>query len=153
MRRPGARRRRIAPPGGRRGPGKRAARRRAAAGRPRNRAARAAARGRVAAPHRAARSAGARAPGADTGAPAAGLIRGAESISGKVVTQGFPQTSSRTLAMAQSAGLHEDSGSLKPATIDRHRSEEHTSELQSRENLVCRLLLEKKKERLFALSW
>src|SRR5690606_30156037 len=28
----------------------------------------------------------------------------------------------------------------------RCRSEEHTSELQSRENLVCRLLLEKKKE-------
>src|SRR5690606_41759255 len=28
----------------------------------------------------------------------------------------------------------------------RHRSEEHTSELQSRENLVCRLLLEKKKQ-------
>src|SRR5207302_3905392 len=27
----------------------------------------------------------------------------------------------------------------------RKRSEEHTSELQSRENLVCRLLLEKKK--------
>src|SRR5690606_41382431 len=34
------------------------------------------------------------------------------------------------------------------AVVDRHRhhlrSEEHTSELQSRENLVCRLLLEKK---------
>src|SRR5690606_11265534 len=29
--------------------------------------------------------------------------------------------------------------------IDEKRSEEHTSELQSRENLVCRLLLEKKK--------
>src|SRR5690606_40830811 len=28
-----------------------------------------------------------------------------------------------------------------------HRSEEHTSELQSRENLVCRLLLEKKKHK------
>src|SRR5690606_40751631 len=28
-----------------------------------------------------------------------------------------------------------------------NRSEEHTSELQSRENLVCRLLLEKKKKR------
>src|SRR5690606_40824174 len=27
-----------------------------------------------------------------------------------------------------------------------HRSEEHTSELQSREKLVCRLLLEKKKK-------
>src|SRR5256885_10238781 len=30
----------------------------------------------------------------------------------------------------------------------RHRSEEHTSELQSPCNLVCRLLLEKKKKRL-----
>src|SRR6266511_3877579 len=29
------------------------------------------------------------------------------------------------------------------------RSEEHTSELQSRENLVCRLLLEKTKKKLF----
>src|SRR5260370_13261498 len=33
-------------------------------------------------------------------------------------------------------------GVLQP---DRHRSEEHTSELQSHLNLVCRLLLEKKK--------
>src|SRR5690606_42116046 len=31
------------------------------------------------------------------------------------------------------------------ARLDAGRSEEHTSELQSRENLVCRLLLEKKK--------
>src|SRR5207302_10356579 len=31
------------------------------------------------------------------------------------------------------------------ARARRTRSEEHTSELQSRENLVCRLLLEKKK--------
>src|SRR5436309_15782239 len=30
---------------------------------------------------------------------------------------------------------------------DSARSEEHTSELQSRENLVCRLLLEKKKKK------
>src|SRR3712207_7218666 len=30
--------------------------------------------------------------------------------------------------------------------IDRIRSEEHTSELQSRQYLVCRLLLEKKKK-------
>src|SRR5947209_9243288 len=29
-----------------------------------------------------------------------------------------------------------------------HRSEEHTSELQSRQYLVCRLLLEKKKKQL-----
>src|SRR6266511_2381027 len=30
-------------------------------------------------------------------------------------------------------------------SVESRRSEEHTSELQSRENLVCRLLLEKKK--------
>src|SRR2546430_6178470 len=32
-------------------------------------------------------------------------------------------------------------------TYSHHRSEEHTSELQSQSNLVCRLLLEKKKHR------
>src|SRR5205085_12149957 len=31
--------------------------------------------------------------------------------------------------------------------LGRHRSEEHTSELQSQSNLVCRLLLEKKKKK------
>src|SRR5690349_23763816 len=34
-----------------------------------------------------------------------------------------------------------------PSTRPRRRSEEHTSELQSRRDLVCRLLLEKKKKR------
>src|SRR6202007_3475209 len=34
-----------------------------------------------------------------------------------------------------------------PCPAPRLRSEEHTSELQSRENLVCRLLLEKKKKK------
>src|SRR5690606_41896055 len=38
-------------------------------------------------------------------------------------------------------GVRED---VEPPAV-RHRSEEHTSELQSRENHVCRLLLEKKK--------
>src|SRR5437868_8017014 len=38
-------------------------------------------------------------------------------------------------------------GELAEAPVDRcARSEEHTSELQSRFDLVCRLLLEKKKE-------
>src|SRR5689334_24324012 len=32
------------------------------------------------------------------------------------------------------------------ASLERRRSEEHTSELQSQFHLVCRLLLEKKKE-------
>src|SRR2546430_12581246 len=35
--------------------------------------------------------------------------------------------------------------SLPPWSWDQWRSEEHTSELQSQSNLVCRLLLEKKK--------
>src|SRR2546427_9357060 len=34
---------------------------------------------------------------------------------------------------------------LRPLLDERRRSEEHTSELQSQSNLVCRLLLEKKK--------
>src|SRR5690606_39763692 len=42
-----------------------------------------------------------------------------------------------------------DSGCMVSVTASRQpaRSEEHTSELQSRENLVCRLLLEKKKQK------
>src|SRR2546422_3077018 len=35
----------------------------------------------------------------------------------------------------------------KTQHVDRPRSEEHTSELQSRLHLVCRLLLEKKKKK------
>src|SRR5260370_25996010 len=33
-----------------------------------------------------------------------------------------------------------------------HRSEEHTSELQSHLNLVCRLLLEKKKKNIYSTN-
>src|SRR5690606_41017449 len=50
--------------------------------------------------------------------------------------------------------LQSNPGAAGSALDDRHhahaaggRSEEHTSELQSRENLVCRLLLEKKKKK------
>src|SRR5690606_40961677 len=39
-----------------------------------------------------------------------------------------------------------DTGLEPRSEGERVRSEEHTSELQSRENLVCRLLLEKKNE-------
>src|SRR5690606_22705210 len=50
-----------------------------------------------------------------------------------------------------SPGPHAPVGALAPGVCaspshDALRSEEHTSELQLRENLVCRLLLEKKKE-------
>src|SRR5438105_10380180 len=43
-------------------------------------------------------------------------------------------------------------GKRKETAISRHRSEEHTSELQSRVEIVCRLLLEKKKAKLRA-NW
>src|SRR2546427_6055793 len=36
----------------------------------------------------------------------------------------------------------------KVAAVGQRRSEEHTSELQSQSNLVCRLLLEKKKKNI-----
>src|SRR5207237_5909431 len=48
-----------------------------------------------------------------------------------------------------SQGLRRDSqgdGRDRPHSLRRPRSEEHTSELQSHLNLVCRLLLEKKKQ-------
>src|SRR2546426_7405563 len=40
----------------------------------------------------------------------------------------------------------DDQGAFRLTTIKPGRSEEHTSELQSPCNLVCRLLLEKKKD-------
>src|SRR5256885_12785571 len=55
------------------------------------------------------------------------------------------------------ASAHAGSGSREPGVEARgrwaaDRSEEHTSELQSPCNLVCRLLLEKKKERRCEMS-
>src|SRR3989442_4340113 len=43
-------------------------------------------------------------------------------------------------------------GNLPKFLVGDVRSEEHTSELQSRPHLVCRLLLEKKKKQAFATS-
>src|SRR2546430_9857757 len=40
----------------------------------------------------------------------------------------------------------------RPSAIEDWRSEEHTSELQSQSNLVCRLLLEKKKTIKYCLG-
>src|SRR5688572_32164369 len=66
-----------------------------------------------------------------------------------------PRARSRTLSPASngrrtrtrrcSNPLHSATGSRDRRDTPR-RSEEHTSELQSQSNLVCRLLLEKKKE-------
>src|SRR2546430_10546853 len=48
----------------------------------------------------------------------------------------------RSIGIVRDADRHYDRLTLHLAPI---RSEEHTSELQSQSNLVCRLLLEKKK--------
>src|SRR2546430_14847398 len=54
-----------------------------------------------------------------------------------------PARLSRTAAAAISGAVR--SGGIAVASVSL-RSEEHTSELQSQSNLVCRLLLEKKKK-------
>src|SRR5688572_31073699 len=48
--------------------------------------------------------------------------------------------------LAPRHGPSRDDGDLDRGRHPRARSEEHTSELQSQSNLVCRLLLEKKKK-------
>src|SRR3712207_8840228 len=59
-------------------------------------------------------------------------------------------TNRATQSPASSNPVSRERGSLHddgpPSSL--HRSEEHTSELQSRQYLVCRLLLEKKKLQL-----
>src|SRR2546430_5505639 len=57
-----------------------------------------------------------------------------------------PRGTFQRAARAWSArGVGRHRGELPPDTDSHLRSEEHTSELQSQSNLVCRLLLEKKK--------
>src|SRR3712207_7240750 len=64
----------------------------------------------------------------------------------------YPLGGSRTFATAREACAQKGghlvtlvSEEEMRAVVNRQRSEEHTSELQSRQYLVCRLLLEKKK--------
>src|SRR3712207_6904890 len=54
----------------------------------------------------------------------------------------------RIAGIGAGVGRDDDVRSPSAQLADEVRSEEHTSELQSRQYLVCRLLLEKKKERL-----
>src|SRR2546428_6212831 len=61
----------------------------------------------------------------------------------------------RGRAVRQRSSGSGDYGSEQPppTTVVEQRSEEHTSELQSRSDLVCRLLLEKKNYRRFSVSF
>src|SRR2546430_13625433 len=63
------------------------------------------------------------------------------------------QTNRNVSELSALAGRRSAYAASPPRTAQsgpRQRSEEHTSELQSQSNLVCRLLLEKKKEDTFA---
>src|SRR5688572_32633467 len=60
----------------------------------------------------------------------------------------FPYTTlfrSSEIPCRVSSDLHEWRNDFPAVSSTNSRSEEHTSELQSQSNLVCRLLLEKKK--------
>src|SRR2546422_1710197 len=63
--------------------------------------------------------------------PISGALRARQAAGQVARLPGRPQA-------RRAGGAHREHGA--------HRSEEHTSELQSRLHLVCRLLLEKKKE-------
>src|SRR3712207_7659560 len=65
------------------------------------------------------------------------------------VSKGEPcpsDDSAPTIFYATAPATNDDMQFGAPQTINEDRSEEHTSELQSRQYLVCRLLLEKKKK-------
>src|SRR5260370_10089564 len=63
----------------------------------------------------------------------------------QIPRQPFPNTTSLA---RKCRSLGERGARLRaPSVTPRYRSEEHTSELQSHLNLVCRLLLEKKKNK------
>src|SRR2546429_6743169 len=64
-------------------------------------------------------------------------------------SRGDPEVPQGSARRALGADARQDSGTLGAGgfcSYSRGRSEEHTSELQSRLHLVCRLLLEKKKK-------
>src|SRR2546421_6953478 len=64
----------------------------------------------------------------------------------------FRSAFATALPSSGSCGVAARDASIKPPVrYIRLRSEEHTSELQSRSDLVCRLLLEKKKKKYDSL--
>src|SRR3712207_8912677 len=78
--------------------------------------------------------------------PICGVILGADDESATAVTNSHVVRGLRRAGGRRGSGIEVtlSGGSSIPAEV--LRSEEHTSELQSRQYLVCRLLLEKKKK-------
>src|SRR3712207_6978075 len=66
---------------------------------------------------------------------------------------GPPPARARGAPLRRHAGARQGPVERRPGAPDRPaRSEEHTSELQSRQYLVCRLLLEKKKNNIESIQ-
>src|SRR2546427_6964831 len=64
-----------------------------------------------------------------------------------------PRSADRSAEPARlQGGRAAPAGRAAAAVGRRTRSEEHTSELQSQSNLVCRLLLEKKKKKIYIID-
>src|SRR3712207_7627737 len=78
------------------------------------------------------------------------LFRSVFSASTRTGTSNFGSwvSTQMTDLLSTSAVLRNSSGQATTTSSAVGRSEEHTSELQSRQYLVCRLLLEKKKNSL-----
>src|SRR5256886_4400157 len=74
-------------------------------------------------------------------------------MSAGTMTPAMADTIGRVAILGSESEPSCSSRRISRPTTRKKRSEEHTSELQSQSNLVCRLLLEKKKEiRLTALA-
>src|SRR5690606_14149354 len=79
--------------------------------------------------------------------PVGPVARSSASISAlarRAFTHAEPSSRAPPVSPARATAVPLTAGGNEPTCATSARSEEHTSELQSRENLVCRLLLEKK---------
>src|SRR3712207_8860297 len=80
------------------------------------------------------------------------LFRSKPSTNLKILSAAFPHTHfSKSLRLSPPLNIQRkrpEASPLATTNLSKTRSEEHTSELQSRQYLVCRLLLEKKKKNI-----
>src|SRR2546430_11398729 len=74
------------------------------------------------------------------------LFRSPGNLGNVVARPGVGCEGNPSVGLDYETGLQGHRRSFGPVTCAELRSEEHTSELQSQSNLVCRLLLEKKKQ-------
>src|SRR5205085_8743901 len=79
------------------------------------------------------------------GTPIAGYVFGAATMAAMLIGALLLWDRRAKLALAIAPVVDAETGAMASASFA--RSEEHTSELQSQSNLVCRLLLEKKKKK------